>query len=163
MTHICSQTERSRGTRANNLTSVPHSRPQSTPPRVKRGEEMFMSECLRFLVSSRAFYTKQRSRSWPSSQQFFHKLFRIFSPFSAASTWKVSDTFIHHSTSDKFRVLTVERCSEDRILVRRDFPHRSRVALGPTQSPLLRVQGVFAGCKAVRAWRKPPTSIYGRG
>jgi len=39
---------------------------------------------------------------------------------------------------------------------RRDFLHRSRQALGPTQHP---IQGyrVFPGGKAARAWRWPPT------
>jgi hypothetical protein len=35
----------------------------------------------------------------------------------------------------------------------RDFPHHSISALGPTQSPVKRVPGPFAGDKAAGAWR----------
>jgi len=39
----------------------------------------------------------------------------------------------------------------------RDFPNSSRPALGPTQSPIKWVPGVFPQDKAVRTWRCPPT------
>ena len=88
------------------LTSVTQSRLQSTLPRGKT-EDMFMSDCLRFLLLSRTFQTKH-TRSWPSSQQFLHKRFWISSHFSAVSTWKALPPSNHHLTSDGFRASTVE-------------------------------------------------------
>jgi len=50
--------------------------------------------------------------------------------------------------------------SGDRIPVwRRDFPHPSRPALGPTQPPAQRIPGVCHGYEAVGAWPWPLTFI----
>jgi hypothetical protein len=42
---------------------------------------------------------------------------------------------------------------------RRDFPHPSRPALGPTLSPVQWVPGISGG-KAVGAWRWPPPTSF---
>jgi hypothetical protein len=48
-------------------------------------------------------------------------------------------------------------CSGIESRWRRDFPHPSRPALGPTQSPVRLVPSLFHGFKAVGTWRWPPT------
>ena len=40
----------------------------------------------------------------------------------------------------------------------RDFPHPSKLALGPTQSPIQWVPGRFPGGKTAGSWRHPPLS-----
>jgi hypothetical protein len=39
----------------------------------------------------------------------------------------------------------------------RHLPHKTRLVLGPTQSPIQRVAGLSTGGKAAGAWRWPPT------
>jgi len=45
---------------------------------------------------------------------------------------------------------------------RRDFPHPTRLALGPTQLPAQWVPGLFPKCKVAREWFQPSTPIYCR-
>ena len=40
-----------------------------------------------------------------------------------------------------------------------DFPNLSILALGPTQTPVQWVMGLFPGCKAARVWLWPTTPI----
>jgi hypothetical protein len=48
--------------------------------------------------------------------------------------------------------------SGDRIPVVLDISNLYRQALGPTQPPVRRVQGLYPRGKVARAWRLPPTS-----
>jgi len=45
------------------------------------------------------------------------------------------------------------------ISVGRDFPHLSRLALGPTQPPIHWIPALLPGGKPAGAWRWPPTPI----
>jgi hypothetical protein len=46
---------------------------------------------------------------------------------------------------------------------KRDFPHSSTPALGPTLPPVEWVSGLFPGGKVAGAWRWPPITIQRRG
>jgi hypothetical protein len=103
-------------------------RPRSASERLYK-EKIIQTLIACFKLSVACYVSLQHAFTWRYIQLCRHGYFRPYSDLLRAE-W-----------------------SGDRIPVKRDFPHPSRLPLGPTQPHIQGFQGLFPGGKAVGAWR----------
>jgi hypothetical protein len=68
-----------------------------------------------------------------------------------------SDSAVSTATCYRLDSLGIKSCQ------RQDFPHLSRLALGPTQPPIQWVLGLLSWGNVARVWHWPPILIWSQG